>query len=107
MKQCGPGSMDGLTLSPYRRRVRPGPGNIEEQIRPWRTRWRVSFNTWRSVLCCALTNGLLAAGGLAGADLPPVDSSGLPPRTLIAAPPIRPVPRWLENEPADWPSARL
>ena len=31
------------------------------------------------------------------ADFRTIDANGLPPRTLIAAPPARPVPRWLQT----------
>jgi hypothetical protein len=49
------------------------------------------------LLVAVMTTSTVMAVDVAQSDFRAIDSAGLPPRTLIAAPPARPVPRWLQT----------
>jgi len=49
------------------------------------------------LLLAVTTTSTVMAIDVTQSDSLAIDSAGLPPRTLIAAPPARPVPRWLKT----------
>jgi len=53
--------------------------------------------TFTTLRCSILSLAMFFAAELPAADFPNPDSTGLPPRTLIAAPRARPVPQWLQT----------